>query len=172
MRHVAPEPVEDTLGRDKKDEAFRVIDRRLFDESGALRQEVVQHERDEAATQKPAPAASPAAPAAPKDAPAPSRTFQMLVDLLYSNAAVYLGGYADPATGRPVLDLEGARNIIDILEMLREKTRGALAPEDDRMLVEAMGSLKMAFLEVSKAADQALRQKPAAANPTALRSKP
>ena len=35
-----------------------------------------------------------------------------------------LGGYADPRTGQPVLDLEGAREMIDMLDVLREKTHG------------------------------------------------
>lgn len=96
----------------------------------------------------------------------------MLIDLLYSNAAVYLGGYADPATGRPMVDLEAARNIIDMFEVLREKTRGNIAAEDDRMLVEVLGSLKMAFLEVSKAAGQAVRENPTAVPASKLRGKP
>ena len=183
------------MAKEKQEETFRVIDRRLFNESGELRQEAVEQEqRDEAAAAakataaaaapasnkedpapiKPAAPAEPATPAAPAAAePIPSsRAFQMLVDLLYSNAAVYLGGYADPATGRPMLDLEGARNIIDMFEALREKTRGNLAPEDDRILVEVLGSLKMAFLEVSKAASQAMRENPTAIPTSKLRGKP
>jgi hypothetical protein len=63
-----------------------------------------------------------------------------------------LGGYADPRTGQPVLDLEGAREMIDMLDVLREKTRGNLAPEEDTLLLDVLGNLKLAFMEVAKAA--------------------
>lgn len=82
----------------------------------------------------------------------------MLVDLLARNAALFLGGYADPATGQAVVDLEGAREVIDMMEVLREKTRGNLAAQEERLLTDVLGSLKMSYLEISKAAAQAMRQ--------------
>ena len=63
-----------------------------------------------------------------------------------------LGGYADPQTGRPVLDLEGAREMIDMLDVLHEKTRGNLAPEEESLLLDVLGNLKLAFMEMAKAA--------------------
>ena len=63
-----------------------------------------------------------------------------------------LGGYADPRTGQPVLDLEGAREMIDMLDVLREKTKGNLAPEEDTLLLDVLGNLKLAFMEMAKAA--------------------
>ena len=65
---------------------------------------------------------------------APSRSFQMLVDFLTRNAAAMLGGMADPQTGQAYVDLEGAREVIDMLDALREKTRGNLAKADDDLL--------------------------------------
>jgi hypothetical protein len=88
-----------------------------------------------------------------------SRSFQMLVDFLTRNAAAMLGGMADPQTGRPFVDLEGAREVIDMLDALREKTRGNLSKEDDQLLVEVSGSLKLTFMEISKAAAQAMAKK-------------
>ena len=63
-----------------------------------------------------------------------------------------LGGYADPQTGRPVLDLEGAREMIDMLDVLHEKTRGNLTPEEDTLLLDVLGNLKLAYMEMAKAA--------------------
>ena len=156
------------MANEKHDESFRVVDRRLFNAEGELRQEAVDEERREEQRQAGQKASAPASPAAPATqnaakAPAaeavpPSRSFQMLVDLLARNAALFLGGYTDPSTGRAILDLEGAREVIDMIEVLREKTRGNLAAEDDRFLVEVLGSLKLSFLEVSKAAAQAMRE--------------
>ena len=155
------------MASEKRDESFRVVDRRMFNAEGELRPEAVDEERraeerqaNQKASAPPAPAASSAqsaakAPAA--EAVPPSRSFQMLVDLLARNAALFLGGYTDPATGRAILDLDGAREVIDMLEVLREKTGGNLAAEDDRFLADVLGSLKLSFLEVSKAAAQAMR---------------
>jgi hypothetical protein len=88
-----------------------------------------------------------------------SRSFQMLVDFLTRNAAAMLGGMADPRTGQPFVDLEGAREIIDMLDALREKTRGNLSKADDDLLIEVLGSLKLTFLEISKAATEAMAKK-------------
>jgi hypothetical protein len=90
-----------------------------------------------------------------------SHNFQMLVDFLTRNAAAMLGGMPDPRTGQAYLDLEGAREMIDMLDVLREKTRGNLAKADDDLLIEVLGSLKLTFMEVSKAASEAMAKKAA-----------
>ena len=69
-----------------------------------------------------------------------------------------LGGYADPRTGQPMLDLEGAREMIDMLDALREKTMGNLAPEEDTLVLDVLGNLKLAFMEMTKAATAAAMQ--------------
>jgi Domain of unknown function (DUF1844) len=196
-----------------EDTSFKVIDRRLFSETGEIRPEVVEQERrdDEAAAKKAASkaqenskAASPAGASAataggptkaignsdiltgtPNAAPQgfdpqsptngaandlagadpaaevspSSRSFQMLVDFLTRNAAAMLGGMADPRTGQAFVDLEGAREVIDMLDALREKTRGNLSKEDDNLLIEVLGSLKLTFMEISKAAAEQMAKK-------------
>ena len=164
----------------KQDEGFKVVDRRLFTEEGELRKDAVEQERrDEeaasarkasapAAAAKPAPATpgsaapAPSADAAPPDSAdsiAPSRSFQMLVDFLTRNAAAMMGGMADPQTGKAYVDLEGAREVIDMLDALRETTRGNLAKADEDLLLEVVGSLKLTFMEISKAAAEAMAKK-------------
>ena len=164
----------------KQDEGFKVVDRRLFTEEGELRKEAVEQERreEEAAARKTSTAPqSRGGPAEkrpeaavpghgkssavddPTETVAPSRTFQMLVDFLTRNAAAMMGGMADPRTGQAFLDLEGAREMIDMLDELREKTRGNLAKVDDDLLVEVLGSLKLTFMEVSKAATESMAKK-------------
>ena len=135
---------------------FRVIDRRPFTSEGDLRPDVVQEqEREakvEAAKEKPAsppPADSPAAPA--KETPKKNPAFENLVRMIGSNAAMVLGAYADPRTGEPVIDPEAAHELIDMLDALREKTTGNLAPEEDAMLLDLLGKLKMTYLEINQA---------------------
>jgi hypothetical protein len=111
-------------------------------------------------------AAAPAAPAQPdEDAPRRSPAFENLVRSLGQNAAMLLGGYADPRTGQPMLDLEGAREMIDMLDTLREKTMGNLAPEEDNLLVDVLGNLKLAYMEMTKAATAAALKDQAKSRP-------
>jgi len=153
------------LSEPKQDDSFKVVDRRLFTPDGELRKEVAEqqdreHETPPAAAAKPnaansapsagQPAAAPAELAA--DLPKASPAFENLIRSLGQNAAMLLGGYADPRTGQPMLDLEGAREMIDMLDALREKTRGNLAPQEDTLLLDVLGNLKLAFMEMAKAA--------------------
>ena len=160
------------LSDSKKDETFKVVDRRLFTAEGEFRKEVAEQqdrERDAppASGAMSAPSAESAAGASagksatpsvmsaaapPADAPLRSPVFENSIRSLGQNAAMLLGGYADPRTGQPVLDLEGAREMIDMLDVLREKTRGNLAPEEDTLLLDVLGNLKLAFMEMAKAA--------------------
>jgi len=146
------------LPEHKKEDSFRVIDRRPFTAEGELRKDIVEEEereaRREAAAHPPArPAEEPSksVPEAPADAPERLPAFENLVRMLGSNAAMVLGAYADPRTGQPVIDPEAARELIDMLDALREKTRGNLAPEEDSLLLDLLGKLKMTYLEINQA---------------------
>jgi Domain of unknown function (DUF1844) len=148
----------------QNDDSFKVIDRRPFTSSGELRPEAIDEERrereaaDNAAkaeaqrNESRAAKTEASADSKPGNNIRPSRNFQMLIDFLARNCAALLGGMADPRTGQPLLDLEGAREMIDMLDALRETTHGNLATEDDQLLVEVIGSLKLTFMDVSKAA--------------------
>ena len=144
----------------KQEEAFRVIDRRPFTAEGELRREIVEEEereaRREAVLHPPAPAAeaSKPAPPPPAETPKPLHAFENLIRMLGSNAAMVLGAYADPRTGQPMLDPDAAREFIDMLDALHEKTKGNLAPEEDSLLLDLVGKLKMTYLEVNQAIAQ------------------
>jgi hypothetical protein len=146
------------LSDHKQEEAFRVIDRRPFTAEGELRKEAVEEEereaKREAAQRPPAPAveaAKPVAAAPPAETPKRSPSLENLIRMLGSNAAMALGAYADPRTGEPVIEPETAREFIDMLDALHEKTKGNLAPEDDSLLLDLVGKLKMTYLEVNQA---------------------
>ena len=147
----------------KPEETFRVIDRRLFTETGELREGAVEQERREqeiAAKTKLKQAKAPAeAPESATAAEPPTRSaaFENLIRLLGSNAAMVLGAYADPRTGQPIVDPDAARELIDMLDALHEKTQGNLAPEEESLLVDLAGKLKMTYLEISQAAAQAVQ---------------
>jgi len=152
---------DDKHNEHKQEEGFRVIDRRPFTSEGELRPEVAEQEAREAKLEAQREASKPPSPAAPgpqavpaipaADTPKPSLPFENLVRMLGSNAAMVLGGYTDPRTGQPMIDPEAARELIDMLDALHEKTAGNLAPEDDNLLIDLLGKLKMTYLEVNQA---------------------
>lgn len=161
------------MAEHKHEESFRVIDRRPFTSDGELRKEAVEElereaKREERAQQaaKAAEAQKPAAAPPPAETPKPSRGFESLVRMLGSNAAMVLGAYADPRTGQPMIDPDAAREFIDMLDALHEKTKGNLAPEEDSLLLDLLGKLKMTYLEVNQAvAAQAAAQTKAKGRP-------
>jgi len=136
-----------------KDEGFKVIDRRPFTAEGEIRKEVVEEQEREAkreeVKEKVAQAAEKTATGA--ETPKKLQAFENLVRMIGSNAAMVLGAYADPRTGEPVIDPEAARELIDMLDALHTKTKGNLAPEEDSMILDLLGKLKMTYLEINKA---------------------
>ena len=83
----------------------------------------------------------------------------MLIDFLTRNAAAMLGGMADPRTGQPFVDLEGAREMIDMLDALKERTTGNATKEELLLLTEVLGSLKLSFMEIQRAAAEQMMKK-------------
>jgi Domain of unknown function (DUF1844) len=154
----------------KKEESFRVIDRRPFTAEGELRKEAMEEKEREAKREESLHPVSEtpksAAPAPPIEVPKRSAAFENLVRMLGSNAAMVLGAYADPRTGQPMIDPEAAHELIDMLDALHEKTKGNLAPEEDSLILDLLGKLKMTYLEVNQAvAAQAATQAKAKARP-------
>jgi hypothetical protein len=77
-------------------------------------------------------------------------SFTAFVISLATTAAIHLGDVADPATGeRPELNLEGAGQMIEILSLLDEKTRGNLTAEERQILEQVLYELRLRFVEVS-----------------------
>jgi len=142
----------------KQEESFRVIDRRPFTTDGELRQEVVAEQEREAQREAKKEATAPQAQAPvseaktpPADPPKRSPAFENLIRMIGSNGAMVLGAYTDPRTGQPVIDPDAARELIDMLDALHEKTKGNLAPEEESLLLDLLGKLKMTYLEVNQA---------------------
>lgn len=83
----------------------------------------------------------------------PALSFPAFVVSLMHTAAVHLGDAADPATGQPQPpDLDAARQVIDILGLLEEKTRGNLTAEERQLLEQGLYELRLRFVEVQKGA--------------------
>ena len=73
--------------------------------------------------------------------------FASLVLSLSSTAWISLGKIADPITGKVKIDLVGARYSIDTLIMLRDKTKGNLTEDENKLLIGALGDLQANYAE-------------------------
>ncbi len=82
--------------------------------------------------------------------PQPQLSFTAFVLSLASTAAIHFGDLPDPVSGeRAELNLEGATQMIEILALLEQKTRGNLTAEEREMLDQVLYELRMRFVEAS-----------------------
>ncbi|MFZ5892202.1 MAG: DUF1844 domain-containing protein [Myxococcota bacterium] len=66
------------------------------------------------------------------------------------NVLVHLGDAPDPVTGERQVDLPLARQNIELIALLQEKTRGNLTGEEERVLAQALFDVRMRYVEVVK----------------------
>ena len=78
-------------------------------------------------------------------------TFNAFVLSLASTAAIHFGDLADPSSGRPQPpNLAAASQMIEILTLLEQKTRGNLTLEERQLLEQVLYELRMRFVEANK----------------------
>jgi hypothetical protein len=86
---------------------------------------------------------------AASDRDLPAIDFSTFVLSLSHSVLVHLGDTPNPADGRVEANLPLARQTIDLLDLLQEKTRGNLSGEEERTLSQALYDLRMRYVEVA-----------------------
>ena len=82
--------------------------------------------------------------------PQPQLSFTAFVLSLASTAAIHFGDLPDPISGeRAESNLEGAAQMIEILALLEQKTRGNLTAEEREVLNQVLYELRMRFVEAT-----------------------
>jgi hypothetical protein len=94
----------------------------------------------------------------------PAMNFDRLVQSLYMTAAVQMGAGTAP-NEQPRIDILGARQSIDMLSVLDEKTKGNLAEQEKRLLQNALFDLRMSFLEITNAIANSAQRPPQSKKP-------
>lgn len=175
------------IGHDDENEEvhYKVADRRKFNPDGSLREGVTLDAAPvkpaAPAEEKPVVAESKSAPqpepvqethigpidedeevaAAEDDGEIPGAqdptSFVNFLSTLATNAAAALGAVPHPATGQRSLDLESGKYWLDILGMLRDKTKGNLHPQESRLLEGLLGDLRMQYVHLVKATEEKLK---------------
>jgi hypothetical protein len=128
---------------------FTVQDRRRFSDTGEAR-ESVEEAPAAAHPQTPSGAAQNAEAAERRDEPFPEINFSTFVVSLSTQALMHLGEIPNPATGNLEKDLPVAKQMIDIVGMLKDKTRGNLDNGEEKLIVDILFDLRMRYVEAVK----------------------
>lgn len=168
---------------DKQDEVvFKVSDRRKFNPDGSLKEGVVLEPTQAAANAEAArkppekpPTQSPPAQSARAETAPPAdvayaddegddipgaddpASFVNFLSTLATNAAAALGAVPHPATGQRTLDLETGKYWLDVLGMLRDKTKGNLHPQESRLVEDLLADLRMQYVRMVRVAEDKLK---------------
>jgi hypothetical protein len=127
----------------KKEPGFVVKDKRLFDESGKERpQEAPSFSAGEKPDVQENSSSSPKA-----ESDYPQVTFTNFVLSLSTSALFHFGDFPDPEGGKTEKNLPAAKQTIDILDMLKEKTKGNLDENENNLIQGALYELKMRFVK-------------------------
>src|SRR5439155_21144999 len=158
------QPMTETKDAPRKREEIRVVDRRGFTPEGERRMPDLPGDdavpplppqsraaEDRAKDRRPGP--GPQAPASREDQVA-SAYFKNLILNLAATAAANLGEIANPASGRTEVNLDGARQVIDLLQALHLKTKGNLTAEETRLLDDVLYDLQAEFVSRQKQASK------------------
>jgi hypothetical protein len=123
--------------------SFKVNDKRAFREDGTPR---------DAAPEAPVESAKPAPSEAqkPKKAAVPAIDFGTFLFSLSTSALVHMGEVADPGGEEHPINLTLAKQTIDIISMLKEKTKGNLSPDEQNLIDHLLYDLRMRFVAKAK----------------------
>jgi hypothetical protein len=164
------------LPKDKspQKEQIKVTDKRIFTPEGEIREEFRQQikpvepkfakeERAEPPPVKPAPKMQtpPRSEQGPPPggerrrtladkAQNPGTAFTDFVEPLIAQAYMSLGMLRNPYQPKPTIDVAAARQMIEIMTMLKEKTAGNLTPDEQDFLDTHLGELKLAYVQRTK----------------------
>lgn len=131
---------------EKKDEEIRVNDRRFFDQEG---NPVSKEESDTSSQTKEEPKTE--KPETKKGGEQqPGIDFIAILFTFVHTCLIYLGEVKDPEGKSSEENLEGAHQMIDILEIMQQKTKGNLTAQEEQYLESALYDLRMRYMKKAK----------------------
>ncbi|MEE4263682.1 MAG: DUF1844 domain-containing protein [Desulfobacteraceae bacterium] len=144
------------MSEDKKD--FEVKDRRMFSKDGQKAESADEatsaapEAEEQAASSDQEARKTEAAETSPADKsdqkpPLPAINFATFVVSLNASALLHLGAIEDPTTGKTGKDLPMAKQTIDILSMLEEKTAGNLSKDEENLLKSILYDLRIIYVK-------------------------
>jgi Domain of unknown function (DUF1844) len=143
-------------GEKPEGKGFTVQDRRRFSETGEAREapevsqgftmsEPSKGSESQSKTER-----------SQEQEPLPEINFSTFVISLSTQALMHLGEIANPLSGKSEIDVPVAKQMIDILGMLQEKTRGNLDAVEGRLIEDLLFDLRMKYVEAVKKKDRSV----------------
>lgn len=135
---------------DSEQGGFKVHDRRSFSEDGELRDARRERASKEAEKTGPETDVTEAAPAPGAEGSGEAKVdFPGFVLSLATTGMMHLGAIPDPVTGKKEENLPGARQMIEILLVLKDKTQGNLSNEEAKLLDSLIYEMQMGVMRQS-----------------------
>ena len=127
----------------EEEKGFVIKDRRSLDDRGDLKEERAAEEpqKKEAKAEKRS--------EEEERGPLPEVNFNSLIFSLSSSALMHLGEIGDPQTGQKKKDLPLAKHSIDIIAMLKDKTKGNLTGEEQKFVESILADLRWRYVKAT-----------------------
>ena len=133
------------MGDDKRDEeeekSFVVRDKRF---SAKKEEKGESQNREEEKIEE-----TPGGDASAQEGPLPEIDFTSFIFSLSTSALIQLGEIQDPFTQKLVRNLPLAKQTIDLIGMLKEKTKGNLTPEEERVIEYVLYDMRMRYVKAA-----------------------
>jgi hypothetical protein len=124
---------------------FVVRDKRTFDSQGEVKESVKAEREEERKKDKDREEKKEKGAA-----PLPEVNFSSFILSLSSSTLLHLGEIADPQSGEKKKDMALAKQSIDIINLLKDKTKGNLTQEEEKLLDHLLYDLRMRFVKAGE----------------------
>jgi|DewCreStandDraft_2_1066082.scaffolds.fasta_scaffold00028_197 hypothetical protein len=153
------------IGKDNPNEevVIKVNDRRKFNLDGSLREGIVierQEEKkatDSQSSVKPQDTAKSESREVDTNKEDKPTVFMNFLSTIVTNIATVLGIAPHPITGQKMVDLDAGKYWIDVLAMLKEKTKGNLDPDEEEMLDQLLAESRMQYVQMMRLTEEKLK---------------
>ena len=123
----------DEKKNNEKEKGFTVRDKRFSSkQEGEEKKEETQKQKEDISR---------------KDAPLPEITFTNLIFSFSTSVLIQMGEIQDPVTQKSDKNLPLAKQTIDLIGMLKEKTKGNLTPEEEKLIETVLYDLRMRYVK-------------------------
>jgi hypothetical protein len=129
---------------------FVIKDRRSLDEKGELKEKKPEEEAPKEAAKAKEEKREEPQQAEAERGPLPEVNFNSLIFSLSSSALLHFGEIADPHTGEKKKDIALAKHSIDMIAMLREKSKGNLTEEEEKFLDSILTDLRWRYVKATE----------------------
>lgn len=140
---------------------IKVNDRRKFNLDGTLREGVVIEKSEEKSETKQEKTAEIEAAEPKKQEEKEPSLFMDFLSTIATNIATVLGVSPHPITGQKMVDLEAGKYWIDVLAMLKEKTKGNLDEEESKLLNNLLAESRMQYVQILHLTEEKLKSQAA-----------